>query len=297
MKIAVVLNSHQNSPLFLDTLDSVKTYLSKDIFILIDGSYCEDFKSLDYNKILGFRHGENISEIVHSRGPTDERWAPREYRLDWWGRSKAPYRNVALGLSKTYEVYKDSVDWYCYLESDCLITSDRIVYDLYDLLKEDYWIVGNDVRSIKSKIKIINYFLGDDFDELKYCLGCCVFYNSKFIKKLYENNFFEKFLYLTNFYSEHTCGLYFGNSKNAVFDISEYLYPTLAHYYGGKIKELNSWSDFEKKWKKNNYMMRWKPDINENEQYKDSFILHPIKEFLNPVRQYYKNKRNSSFYI
>lgn len=279
MKIAVLLNAHQNSQLFRDTLDSVRTYLSKDIFVLVDGSYWKEFDNLEYNKICGFRHGENISEVNHSL------------------RSRAPHRNVALGLNKIYEFYKDSVDWYCYLESDCLITSERVLYDLECFLKEDYWVVGNDVRSINSKLKIMSRFLGNDFDDLRYCLGCCVFYNSNFIKKLYEDNFFEKFLSITNFYSEFTCGFYYEDSKESVYDISEYLYPTLAHYYGGKIKELNRWNDVENKWKDNKYLMRFRPDINESDPYLGSYVLHPIKEFSNPIRQYYKNKRNKSFYI
>jgi len=278
MKIAALINTHKNSEIFREALDSIRTYLSKDIFVLIDGSYSKQFDSLNCNKIYGFRHGENISEINHSL------------------KTRAPHRNVALGLMKIYEAYKDSVDWYCYFESDCLITSDQIKYELNNFLKDNYWVVGNDVRSAKAKIKSISYFLGKDYDDLRYCLGCCVFYSSKFIKKLYEDNFFNRFLEITNFYSEFTCGFVYENTNEQVYDLSEYLYPTLAHYYGGKIKELNCWDKENNKWKEKKYLMRFKPEISDEDPYLDAYIVHPIKDISNPILQYYKNKR-SSFYI
>jgi len=77
MKVSTFLNIHTNPELVFDTVDSIKTFVSKDILLVIDGCSSE-FSGLKMpaSYISGFNHG-----------------FPR-----------SPYRNLALGLKQLTEM-------------------------------------------------------------------------------------------------------------------------------------------------------------------------------------------------
>lgn len=272
MKIATILNTHQNSDVFKDTLESVTEYLSKDVMVLVDGHYWDQFEndqSINAFKLCGFRHNE----------------------------AKAPFRNVALGLSKAWETWGKTVDWYCYMEYDCLVASSLVLEHLETAKKEGYWCLGNDIRvKTNKRIPIVDVMTHGNVDDLYYFLGCCLFLNSDFIEKLSENNFFERFLNFTNFYLEEISLVDQNGKKEMVYDLSEFLYPTLAVHYGGQVRELAGWSNIDNSWhgNANFYPMRFKPDLTFSDPVQDACILHPLKNFDDPIRQYYRNQRQKN---
>lgn len=267
MSIAAIINTHENSPVFQDTLDSVIHYLTSDVLVVADGFSWGQFEKLEIpaHKISGFPHGK----------------------------SSAPFRNVALGLSKAWETWGDSKKWYCYLEYDCLVGSSLIKEHLKKAEELDLWLIGNDLRQENKKLPFIEKFLNSPV-SLNYFLGCCLFFNSNFLKTLSQNDFFEKFLSFTNFHNENIDLVDDKGKSHMVYDVSEFLYPTLAVHYGGKINELACWNESTSNWRGNFefYTMRFRPDLSLNDPYMNSCIMHPLKKFENPVRQYHRGKRH-----
>lgn len=264
MNVATILHTHTNSKVFKDTLESVKYYLTNNILVAIDGFACKEFENENYFKLCGFNHGSPSS----------------------------PYRNVCLSLMQAWNVWRENVDWYCYMEYDCLVGSNEILTHLKIAKDAGIWVLGNDYRTDERNIEIID-LITKNKTKLHYLLGCCVFYNSQFIKKLSEDNFFEKFLHLTNEYPKDFKFSLFRGRQDLVYDISEFLYPTLAVNYGGKVQELASWNA-EKGWIGNYdyYPMRFKPDLTECDPFKNACILHPLKNYENSVREFHRKNRN-----
>jgi hypothetical protein len=269
MKVATIIHTHKNSNVFKDTFESVNHYLSDWVLIAIDGQSFQDFENENYFKLCGFNHGL----------------------------PSAPYRNVCLSLMQAWNTWGESADWYCYMEYDCLIGSSEIFNHLKLAKELDIWILGNDYRISDQSIEIINLITNKNLN-LHYLLGCCVFYNSIFLKRLHDENFFERFLHLTNEYPREINFNSDGQKKRRVYDLSEFLYPTLAVSYGGKIQELASWDRGyeEVGWKGNFefYPMRFRPDLLLEDPYQNACVMHPIKNFDNPIREYHRQKRTMS---
>lgn len=263
MSICVILNAHENSPVLHDTIDSINHYLTKDILLIVDGLSWNQFEKFNFPvfKLCGFPHGK----------------------------PSAPYRNVALGLSKAWNIWGDSKKWYCYLEYDCLVASKEIENHLNLAYDNNFWLLGNDLRTEEKRIPYIEMFLKCS-PSLKYFLGCCLFFNSNFMKVL-NDNFFEKFLNFTNFYQQEIKFVDYKGKNHILYDLSEFLYPTLACYYGGQIKELCCWK--EPNWTGNYeyYPMRFRPDLTIQDPYLNACVLHPLKDFENPIRKYHRSKR------
>lgn len=274
MKIGVILNTHQNSMVFKDTLESILTYLGDQVLVLVDGISWDQFEN-DKEKIpVMFLKGLNH------------------------GVSSSPYRNMALGLMKGWEVWKDQVDWYCYLEYDCLIGSSAVKEHLKIAQDSGLWMVGNDFREYDKQINFVNNLAGKEIN-LKYLLGCCLFFNLKFMKKLNEDKVLKTILDFSNLHGNSPF-FFSGQEKtiwNQVYDISEFLYPTLATCYGGKVGEFACWKEKTKEWTGafNEYTMRFRPDLNLTDPVFNSCIMHPLKDFTNPVRTYHRGKRKFPF--
>ena len=259
MEVSVVINTHSNSPVFQDTLDSVKSRLSNNILVVVDSFAWGEFKDqkTPAHTMQGFYHGK----------------------------PNAPYRNVALGLMKACEVWPNS-DWYCYLEYDCLIGKGDI---LSGLENSSGWILGNDHRRTNMRMPFLDNFLKDQ-PELNYLLGCCLFFKSDFMNKLKEMDFFVKFLHYTNFFTSDPEMKDAKGKSQQVYDVGEYIYPTLAVYLGGSVQEIACWQGSS--WRGDNrYPMRFRPELQANEVL-DFCIAHPIKEFENPIRKQQALERN-----
>ena len=171
LNVSVVLNTHENSPLFQDTLESVRANLTNDVLVVVDAFAWKDFDGRDIpaHVLKGFHHGKPA----------------------------APYRNMALGLMQAWQVWSDRADWYCYMEYDCLVAGD-VKSDLASL--SHHWILGNDHRVSNMRLPFIDNFLKSE-PSLNYLLGCCVFFNVKYLRRLAELDFFTRFLHYTNFFT------------------------------------------------------------------------------------------------
>ena len=264
MKIAAVLNVHSDPELAVDTLDSIFDHMTENVLVVVDGASWDQFKDipLPAEKMSGFRHGV----------------------------PKSPYRNVALGLYMLTERHPD-MDWYCYCEEDVLFTSPRFRYNLKLAEQMDVWMLGSDGHVDDKEMKLVESLVGGKLTGCYYLLGCCQFFHKKFINKLKEINFFERFLNLTN---EFPAG-YFPNYEG--YDISEHLYPTLARYFGGNIGVFATWDGEEKRWHGSHeyYPIRWKPELDpETENFPKASIMHPLKSYEHPIREFHRKVRNGS---
>lgn len=264
MKILTILNVHDQVDSALDTLQSVIQYVGNDILILVDGCSWESWKdvAVPAYKIKGFNHGV----------------------------SKSPYRNVALALLFASEKIKD-YDWICYMEYDVLFASSKFRYSLKKAEEMNVWMLGCDGHVDDKRMPLIESLVGGKLTSCYYMLGCCQFYHKKFINKLVDINFFERFLSLTNeFPSGH-----FPNYDG--YDISEHLYPTLVRHFGGNIGVFSTWDREKKRWHGSyeTYPVRWKPEIDpEKENFPQASILHPLKDYEHPIREIHRKVRNGS---
>ena len=262
MDLAVTLNAHKADNVLLDTLDSIKTFVTNDVIVVVDGASWSQFETfpLPVSKFEGFYHNS----------------------------SKDPYRNMALGLKKTYETYPNK-DWYCYTEYDCLFANDTFKNDLKIAKDHNIWCVGNDCKVSRCKFSLIENHFKMDFKISYHLIGCCMFLHHNFMAKLHEINFFERFLYLTNEFGDGRPLP--GLTGQKIYDLSEDLYPTLANYFGGKVWQFAAWYEFNDTWIGNykKYPMRFTPEITEIDP--EASIIHPLKSYDNPVREFCRIKR------
>jgi hypothetical protein len=259
MKIATVLNVHADPILSIDTIGSIFCHMTKNVLVVVDGGAWEQFKDIDLPvaKICGFRHKC----------------------------SKSPYRNVALGLYSLIEQHPN-MDWYCYCEQDVLFGSSRFKENLRMADERDVWMLGNDGHVDDKSMPLVESLVGEKLPNIYYLIGCCQFFSKKFINKLNEINFFERFLHLTNEFSSGYFPEYDG------YDISEHMYPTLCRHFGGNIGVFATFDYDKQEWHGAHqyYPVRWKPDL--EGKYPEASILHPLKTYDHPIREYYRGKRN-----
>lgn len=262
MNLAVVLNAHENSPTFRDTLESVGHHWTDRILVVADAKNWSQFgDDVPAMKLEGFYHGK----------------------------ASAPHRNVCLGLMKAWDEWRGWADWVCYMEYDCLVGSDRVKEHLTAASERGAWILGNDHRRESKRIPFLERLEKSDLD-LHYLLGCCLFFSGEFMSALSERNFFERFLQFTNFNVDDPHYLSPDGKREPVYDISEFLYPTLAVRYGGRVEELACWEGERWRGDGTNYPMRFRPDLQEG-QYTEACVMHPVKSHDSLVRAFHRTKR------
>lgn len=259
MQIAAVLNAHDPSTI-IDSVDSIFAYLTRNVLLVVDGAAWDKFRHIDLpvNKVSGFRHNQR----------------------------KSPYRNVALGLKLAWENSPDC-DWYCYTETDVLFASRRYEANLRMAEEQGVWMLGNDGRVDDKAMPLVESLVGGKFRSVYYLLGCCQFFGRKFMEKLAEINFFDRFLFLTNDFSPGCFPSYSG------YDISEHMYPTLCRYFGGAVGVFATW-DAKGQWHGayRYFPMRWKPELDPaTENFPEASILHPLKSVDHPIRVYHRERR------
>lgn len=265
MKISVLLNTHGNIPIIKDSIDSIRTYMSNDILLIVDGANWKEVRdvNLGVHKVEGFYHN-----------------CP-----------KAPFRNIALGMNLLYNKWSDS-DWYCYIEYDTLVVSSYFKTSLEKAIEKNVWFLGNDGRvSPQITIPGLDSMIGVHIPKTAYyyMLGCCQFFHHHFMEKLVDRDFFNNFLLYTNDFTKGDYPGYFG------YDVSEHMYPTLARALGGNIGVFASWNKENSEWHGNytRYPMRWQPVIGEEENYPEATLIHPLKSMDHPLRQFYKGLREN----
>ena len=258
MNVATVLHIHNNELLVRDTLDSIMKYVGSNVLVIYDGavSYWGENLNLPVPKCSGLYHNYN----------------------------RNPYRNIALGLSKISQLFPES-DWYCYCEYDVLFGNDLFKKELEIRSKQNYWCLGNDYRIYNGlKFPFLEKILNKQLYRTDYLLGCCVFYHNKFIKKLLDIEFFNKLLSFSNGFSK---GFF---PEFTEYDLSEHIYPTMAHHLGGKIGTFAKYENNMWKGRYKQYPLRFKPDL--NELWEEASIMHPLKEYDSEIRNFFRNKRN-----
>jgi hypothetical protein len=259
MRVATLLNIHANPDLVLDTVDSIQAHMTKDILLVIDGASDKfnDVK-LPVPYMKGFKHN-----------------FPR-----------APYRNLALGLKGLTEMY--DADWYCYLDYDALVASDRFKQNLRMADEQNIWMLGNDGAVNEVNIPVVEALLGKRMTKGYYLLGCMLFFSRKFIDRLNEIKFLDKFLSATNSFSQGFMPGYDG------YDVSEHMYPTLARELGGNIGVFATYTPGRWHGSYEYFPCRFRPELTENEDFPKASILHPLKDYNNPIRVKYRNKRKET---
>jgi hypothetical protein len=183
-------------------------------------------------------------------------------------------------------------DWYCYTEYDTLFADDSFKEDLRAAGKRNVWCMGTNHRVGNFQFPMIERMLNIKLKESHYLLGCCVFFHSKFMKKLKKVQFFEKFLNWTN---EFRPPYFPGYDEQGGYDISEHLYPTLASHFGGEVEQLSSWSDHLGTWERGNFLkypIRWKPELEAEYPLLNATIMHPVKAYNHLFRVVARTKRN-----
>jgi hypothetical protein len=249
VKIAALINAHKPDELLIDTLDSVQTWVTKSVMIIMDGAWREHWPKDFYVPVVeGFEHNFK------------------------WG----PYRNVMLGLISCSEANNEA-DWYLYCEPDVLFSSDGFLTDLSEAEKDGIWCMGFDHRNTNCEIPFLERIFGEKLGRTQYLIGCCVFYKGSYIRRLRDSGFCSKFLLMTN---EFKKGFFPDCAKQDIIDVSEHLYPTLAKHWGGGVRGLTTWNQMLQVWtgkEHQKYRVRWRPDIQEQEGFIGTSILHPIK--------------------
>lgn len=274
MKVACLVHTHGKPDVTWDTIDSIRAYMTEDILLLVDGVGWHHFdtQNAPVGLLKGFPHGL----------------------------PKAPYRNVTLGLLALIQHYPDS-DWYAYLEYDALVGSSAFKCDLEDAGSKNIWLVGNDYREReerKVQFPLIEVMLGEKFQEIVYLLGAVLFLNKSFAMKLIESKFLERFLYYTNDFRE---GYFPGYHGPAAWDITEHLLPTLAKHWGGNVTQFAKWRAESNMWVAGNYRrypIRWRPDLRMiPEEYLQASIMHPLKSYDHPIREFCRQKRSRKMLV
>lgn len=260
--IVTILNVHDNLECSLDTLDSIMTYVGENVIILVDGLSWNKWSSVATPacKLKGFPHGL----------------------------PKSPYRNVALGMNEAFDLWGDKATWFLYTEYDALFSSERFKHNLKMAEEKKVWMLGSNGRVDKESLPLIQSMVGGPFKSSYYLLGCCQFFHIDFMKKLAEINFFERFLNLTNNFKDGFFPLYTG------YDLSEHLYPTLCRFFGGNIGVFSHYDEFGKWHGFHEYFpIRWKPQLNKDLEgsFANASILHPLKEYMHPIRVEHREKR------
>lgn len=261
MKIVAALNVHTDPTMVIDTLESIHQWMTSNVLLVVDEAGWDQFANFKYKDTKvekGFYH--------------------HYYRC--------PYKNVTLSLKRMYQHWPNA-DWYCYIEYDCLVTSNLFMEDLAAAKKRGVWLLANDVRRNNhgGLPPLIKELLKKSPSPLVTMLGCCVFYRKEFIKKL-NDEFIDKFLELTRDFPPG----YFPDFHG--YALEEELYPTLAEFYGGKVEELAAWDGFNWRGKFDKYLMRHPLTITQKDVRPSACIIHPLKQYNDPVRTYYRNKRN-----
>ena len=259
--VVTVLNVHSDVECAMDTIDSIKTFVGDKILVIIDGVYWDKWKdvSVPAHKMCGFKHG-----------------CP-----------KSPYRNVALGIKSAWELWGEA-KWLCYTEYDTLFTSDRFKKNLEIADKMSVWMLGNDGRLDDKEMPLIEAMLGGKFKSYYYLLGACQFFSREFMQKMVNMNFFDRFLSLTNQFTEGYMPGYCG------YDVSEHLYPSLCRHLGGNVGVFASY-DQTGKWHGHykQFPIRWRPSLDpETENFTEASIMHPLKNYDHPIRILQRELRN-----
>jgi hypothetical protein len=266
VKIATILLSHANTELTRSTVESIKRWVGPDFFIVIDGvtwnSWGKDAK-LGAAKLHGVYHDHPVS----------------------------PHRNIVLGLQSAFELWPNA-DWFCCTEYNVFFGNDSFKEDLQDADERGIWCIGNDYREEHYNMSFLEGMFHIKFKGSRHLLGCCFFLNGKFVKKLADINFFATFIKWTNPLEKGFIPYFQG------YSFVEYLFPTMASYFGGKVEQFARWNQRKLMWegKFRRYPIRFTPTLDPvNEYFEEASILHPLKDVNHVFRMMYRRKPDGKY--
>lgn len=262
MKIAVFMVACHEAEVLLDTIESIRTFITEDIVVVIDEIAWPRYAKLKvpFKLEKGFFHNTN----------------------------KAPYKNMCLSLMKAKEYYPDA-DWYWYLEPDVLIVNENYKSEIERF--NHCWLIGCDHRhDNKCNLSLLSEVTGIPALNIDHTvLGCCQILKNEFVQKLSKLDFFNKFLEVTKEFQ----GGYFPGYTYYAFE--ETLFATLAVWMGKHVASLSSYEplssvqrgrgDYKK------YVIRFGVDLSPRDIYPCTSIIHPIKRFNDPIRNYFRDAR------
>lgn len=276
MKISTMMLTHAHPELTQDTAESINHWMTDRLLIVVDKAGWSTFQNIN------ICNTKIIEGLYHAH-------------------DRSPYRNYTLGLKTLYDTWPDS-DWYCYTEYDCLFTSDKFLDDL-----NNAWMVGCDLRRFDFKMPLLKDVLNlSKIQYSYYFLGCCHFINKDFMKTLVEMDFFNRLLLVTD---SCTKGRFPGYIRHA---FEEELWPTAAVALGGRLLELSCYKSEDKEWQTKRqdpaiiykdgsneewrgdyktYPIRFSPEIEEEELFSQTSIIHPSKKLDSSIRKKQKIKR------
>lgn len=269
MNLSVVLHAHGNSEVVEDTIKFVHRWATEQSLIAVDGKspkWIEEI-SLSVPHFVGFR---NKTKDVF--------------------RNHSSYRNHILGLTKVMEQYPDC-DWYCSTEYDTLFCSDAFKEDLASL-PSNVWLAGFCGRRTFMSLPLLESIAGGKCYSQNYFIGCCMFFRGEFLRKLRDAGLFEKILAYTNGFDHG----YFPNYwEQGGYDFTECLLPTLVNIAGGNAVSFSKWREDIKSWEGNyeKYPIRWPDPVSLGEA-KNASIIHPVKNYDDPVRIYHRERIRSA---
>ncbi len=284
MKIAAAVPAHADTHVVNDTLASIRLNMTENILVVADG--------WAYEKIKDQVDGDVLSGLCQ-------------------GGAQGSHANRMFGLSNLYAKYPDC-DWYCWIEYDALVANDHFKQDLHEA-SPDEWMAGFCVCRSRFDAPVFPViFRYPGLQELTYALGAVVFHRREFLAQLQADGMFEWVVNSTAAFSScHIQGLvnqFPGLTLNKeMYDLGEHLMGTLADRYGKKAKSLSHWeqqhwllqkhgSSTTPYWSGNyqRYPVRWTPMLREEENILGTTsILHPLKEYDDPIRVFYRERRRT----
>ena len=257
MEIATILNVHNNPELTRDTIDSVRAWCTRKIVLVIDKAGWENYE--------GFTHPDTVvvCGVYH-------------------GVSRSPYKNIAIGLMKAYELWP-RVSWYNYIEYDFLYLNDHFKNSLK--AGRNYSLIGINYEThhhVNNHWMTKDAFRGTGYSgpELvcRKMLGALMYFSNKCMKGLADIDYF-------NYILEHT-KTFKGDAFPHFTDyaVEEILYTTAATAFGEliDIRELDPTQHFA---------VRWGDAIEPNEIKPHTTAVHPSKSLDCPIRQHYARSR------
>jgi len=266
VKLSIVLHAHKDAEIVQDTIDSYEKYGTENILVAVDGVSPEWASKISKPHFIGFRN--------------------QTYLL---GKSHSSYRNFTLGMMKLFKQFPDC-DWYCSSEYDVIFGSDAFKKELNTVPKQT-WCVGFNFKRTKMNLPLFEAITKKPMPIQNYLIGCCMFFKREFIEKMYNENVFHNILNYTNGFDH---GSFPGYSEQGGYDFTECLFPTLVGYMGGGIRNLSDWNSKHKLWRGNHvtYPVRW-PELVTIQEGKEASILHPCKNYDDPIRIYHREKRRA----
>jgi len=161
MKIVTALYTHYDDDMTLDTLDSIKTWMTEDVIVILDGANTHNYK-------------ERIKDTIIKVG------LPH-------GSAKSTHKNMALSIDHLHSQWPDA-DWYCFIEPDVILLNDSYKKEL-----NEGWVRGTDYRDNPWDLPLLNEIVEFEVPIGCYFIGCIQFLHNDFVKKLYEMDFFNRF--------------------------------------------------------------------------------------------------------